>query len=87
MEGSSEDDLESCAQRCAREGEFNTLLTWLGIVPATPRGSGSPGALTTQLWLNSVIQEDSMFWGGSGQSPTALEEATDALFAPRVSEG
>ena len=37
---------QCCPQRSAGEGEFNTLLTCLGIVPATTRGSGSPGGLT-----------------------------------------
>ena len=31
--------------RSTREGELNTFLTWLGIVPGTTRGSGSPGGL------------------------------------------
>ena len=31
--------------RSTREGELNTFLTWLGIVPETTRGSGSPGGL------------------------------------------
>ena len=37
---------QCCPQRSVREGELNTCLTWLGIVPATTRGSGSPGGLT-----------------------------------------
>ena len=32
-------------EREGREGELNTFLTWLGIVPETTRGSGSPGGL------------------------------------------